>query len=167
TLDGRLVALDAKTGTPVWTVDTVADKSKPYSITGAPRVVKNAVLIGNGGADRGVRGYLTAYDSQTGAELWRFWVVPKGPNAPPENDDVARAAQTWPADDDSWTDVGGGTPWDAMAYDHELDHPRGPHHRRHAAQSAVPSAEERLLLRARPRHRRAARRGQIRRRELG
>jgi quinohemoprotein ethanol dehydrogenase len=83
--------------------------------------VNNAVLIGNGGADRGVRGYLTAYDSQTGNELWRFWVVPKGPNAPPENDDVARAAQTWPANDDSWTDVGGGTPWDAMAYDPELD----------------------------------------------
>jgi len=117
TLDGRLVALDAKTGAPVW---TVADKSKPYSITGAPRVVKNAVLIGNGGADRGVRGYLTAYHVDTGKELWRFWVVPKGPKAPPENDDVARAAQTWP-DDDVWTDVGGGTPWDAMAYDPELD----------------------------------------------
>jgi quinohemoprotein ethanol dehydrogenase len=120
TLDGRLVALDAKTGAPVWTVDTVADKSKPYSITGAPRVVNNAVLIGNGGADRGVRGYLTAYDVETGNELWRFWVVPKGPKAPPENDDVARAAKTWP-DDDVWTDVGGGTPWDAMAYDPELD----------------------------------------------
>jgi quinohemoprotein ethanol dehydrogenase len=120
TLDGRLVALDAQSGAPVWSVDTVADKSKPYSITGAPRVVKNTVLIGNGGADRGVRGYLTAYDSGTGRELWRFWVVPKGPGAPPENDDVARALETWP-NDDVWTDVGGGTPWDAMAYDPELD----------------------------------------------
>ncbi len=120
TLDGRLVALDAKSGVPVWTVDTITDKSKPYSITGAPRVVKNMVLIGNGGADRGVRGYLTAYDAETGKELWRFWVVPKGPKAPPENEDVRRAAHTWP-DDDVWTDVGGGTPWDAMAYDPELD----------------------------------------------
>ncbi len=120
TLDGRLVALDAQSGTPVWTVDTVTDPSKPYSITGAPRVVKGKVLIGNGGADRGVRGYLTAYDAETGAEAWRFWVVPRGPKAPPENDDVARAAQTWP-DDDIWTDVGGGTPWDAMAYDPVLD----------------------------------------------
>ncbi len=121
TLDGRLVALDARSGTPVWTVDTVTDKSKPYSITGAPRVVKGKVLIGNGGADRGVRGYLSAYDAETGAEAWRFWVVPKGPKATPENEDVARAAETWPDDDDSWTDVGGGTPWDAMAYDPELD----------------------------------------------
>ncbi len=120
TLDGRLVALDAKSGTPIWTVDTVADKSKPYSITGAPRVVKGKVLIGNGGADRGVRGYLSAYDAETGKEAWRFWVVPKGPHAPPENDDVAAAAKTWP-DDDIWTDVGGGTPWDAMAYDADLD----------------------------------------------
>ncbi|HET7133295.1 MAG TPA: PQQ-binding-like beta-propeller repeat protein, partial [Gammaproteobacteria bacterium] len=110
TLDGRLVALAADSGAPVWTVDTVADKSKPYSITGAPRVVNNMVLIGNGGADRGVRGYLTAYDIDTGRELWRFWVVPKGPDAPPENDDVARALETWP-NDDIWTDVGGGTPW--------------------------------------------------------
>ncbi len=121
TLDGRLVALDAQSGIPVWTVDTVADKSKPYSITGAPRVVKGKVLIGNGGADRGVRGYLTAYDAGTGRQAWRFWVVPKGPKAVPENEDVARAAATWPADDDSWTDVGGGTPWDAMAYDPALD----------------------------------------------
>ena len=121
TLDGRLVALDAASGAPVWTVDTVTDKSKPYSITGAPRVIKGKVLIGNGGADRGVRGYLSAYDAETGAEAWRFWVVPKGPKATPENEDVARAAETWPADDDSWTDVGGGTPWDAMAYDPELD----------------------------------------------
>jgi quinohemoprotein ethanol dehydrogenase len=120
TLDGRLVALDARSGAPVWTVDTVADKSKPYSITGAPRIVKGKVLIGNGGADRGVRGYLSAYDAATGKEAWRFWVVPKGPKAPPENDDVARAASTWP-DDDIWTDVGGGTPWDGMAYDPELD----------------------------------------------
>jgi len=120
TLDGRLVAIDAKTGTPAWTVDTVADDSRPYSITGAPRVVKNQVLIGNGGADRGVRGYLTAYDTETGDELWRFWVVPKGPNGPHENEDVERAAKTWP-DDDIWSDVGGGTPWDAMAYDPNLD----------------------------------------------
>src|SRR5690606_14317741 len=92
TLDGRLVALDAKSGMPVWTVDTVTDRSKPYSITGAPRVVDGKVLIGNGGADRGVRGYLTAYDAESGAEIWRFWVVPKGPNGPHENEDVARAA---------------------------------------------------------------------------
>lgn len=120
TLDGRLIALDADTGKPDWVVNTVTDPKRPYSITGAPRVIAGHVIIGNGGADRGVRGYVTAYDPETGKEAWRFWVVPEGPDAKPENDDVALAAKTWP-DDPIWTDVGGGTAWDSMAYDPDLN----------------------------------------------
>ena len=77
TLDGRLIALDARSGQPVWSVDTFAGEPPwPYTITGAPRVFDGKVLIGNGGAELGVRGYVTAYDVQTGKKLWRFYTVP-------------------------------------------------------------------------------------------
>src|SRR3546814_15295373 len=72
TLDGRLIALDRKTGQEIWSTQTF-DKRKPYTITGAPRVVKDMVLIGNGGAEFGVRGYVTAYDADTGTQRWRFY----------------------------------------------------------------------------------------------
>ncbi|MCB2050297.1 MAG: PQQ-binding-like beta-propeller repeat protein, partial [Novosphingobium sp.] len=75
TFDGRLIALDTKTGKPVWSVVTV-DQSKTYTITGAPRIVKGKVLIGNGGAELGGRGYVTAYDAETGKQAWRFYTVP-------------------------------------------------------------------------------------------
>ena len=70
-IDGRLIALDAGTGQVAWEVQTT-DKAKQYTITGAPRVVKDKVIIGNGGAEYGVRGYITAYDAATGAQAWRF-----------------------------------------------------------------------------------------------
>ncbi len=120
TLDGRLMALDQKTGKPVWSTNTLVDPKRPYTITGAPRVVKGKVLIGSGGADLGSRGYLTAYDAETGKEAWHFWVVPKGPNAKPENKAMEAALKTWPKNDE-WTDAGGGNPWDAMAYDPKLN----------------------------------------------
>ena len=78
TLDGRLIALDAATGKPVWEELTV-DKNYRYTITGAPRVVKGKVLIGNGGAEMGVRGYVSAYDAETGKMAWRFYTVPGDP----------------------------------------------------------------------------------------
>jgi PQQ-dependent dehydrogenase (methanol/ethanol family) len=123
TLDGRLVALDAKTGKPVWSVVTV-DQSKPYTITGAPRAVKGKVLIGNGGAEYGVRGYLSAYDAATGKLAWRFYMTPN-PEGKPDgaaSDKVMaeKAAATW--SEGLWKHSGGGgTPWDAMAYDPDLD----------------------------------------------
>ena len=80
TLDGRLIALDATSGEPVWEVVTV-DQSKPYTITGAPRVVEGKVIIGNGGAELGVRGYVSAYDAETGELVWRFYTVPGDPVA--------------------------------------------------------------------------------------
>jgi len=119
-LDGRLISLDAKTGKKVWEVVTV-DQSKPYTITGAPRIVKGKVLIGNGGAELGVRGYLSAYDAKTGKMLWRFYTVP----GEKETDDAASdkamkiARPTW--NGEFWKAGGGGTVWDSMAYDPDLD----------------------------------------------
>lgn len=116
-LDGRLIALDAGTGIPVWTVQTV-DSTKPYTITGAPRIVEGNVIIGNGGADYGVRGYVTAYDALTGKESWRFYTVPGDPSKPFESGAMEAAAKTW--NGQWWNYGGGGTAWDAMAYDPEL-----------------------------------------------
>ncbi|WP_292684018.1 PQQ-dependent dehydrogenase, methanol/ethanol family [Novosphingobium sp.] len=117
TLDGRLVALDRKTGKEVWSVVTL-DQSKPYTITGAPRVINGMVLIGNGGAEMGVRGFLTAYDADSGKQLWRFYSVPDEPG---KNTDehLIKAESTWKGE--WWKLGGGGTMWDAMAYDPELD----------------------------------------------
>ena len=119
TLDGRLVALDAGTGEPVWEVRTTP-KDRPYTITGAPRVVKDRVVIGNGGGEYGVRGYVTAYDAETGKQDWRFYTVPGNPAEPFEGEHLERAASTWRGGE-WWTVGGGGTVWDSMAYDPELD----------------------------------------------
>ena len=118
TLDGRLVALDAETGKPVWDVSTI-DKTRPYTITGAPRVMKGKVIIGNGGAEYGVRGYVSAYDADTGALAWRFYTVPGHPADVFESDVLKEAAQTW--DGEWWTMGGGGTVYDSLAYDPELN----------------------------------------------
>ncbi|OYU15693.1 MAG: PQQ-dependent dehydrogenase, methanol/ethanol family [Alphaproteobacteria bacterium PA4] len=122
-LDGRLIALDAATGKVKWSVQTF-DASKPYTITGAPRVVKGKVIIGNGGAELGVRGYVTAYDAMTGQKAWRFYTVPGDPAKGPDgeaSDDVlkAKAGDSWFGD--FWKAGGGGTVWDAIVYDQELD----------------------------------------------
>jgi PQQ-dependent dehydrogenase (methanol/ethanol family) len=119
TLDGRLVALDAATGTVDWEVVTV-DQTRPYSITGAPRVVKGRVIIGNGGAEFGVRGYVSAFDAATGEQVWRFYTVPGDPALPFESPALARAAPTWKGGE-WWKVGGGGTVWDSMAFDPELD----------------------------------------------
>jgi PQQ-dependent dehydrogenase (methanol/ethanol family) len=122
-LDGRLIALDAKDGKVRWTQETF-DPKTPRTITGAPRVVKGKVLIGHGGADYGVRGYISAYDAETGKLAWRFYTVPGDPKAPPDgaaSDKVLaeKALPTW--NGEWWKYGGGGTVWDSMAYDPELD----------------------------------------------
>jgi alcohol dehydrogenase (cytochrome c)/quinohemoprotein ethanol dehydrogenase len=118
TLDGRLVALDAASGKQVWEVQTT-DPELPYSITGAPRIVKGKVIIGNGGAEFGVRGYVSAYDATSGALSWRFFTVPGNPQDGFESPALERAASTW--NGEWWKLGGGGTVWDSMAYDAELD----------------------------------------------
>lgn len=120
TLDGRLIALDAKTGEQNWSVQTTPANSN-YSVTGAPRVVDGKIIIGNGGAELGVRGYITAYDTATGDQLWRFYTVPGDPNKPQEHPALDVALETW--GDKSWHKVGGGggTVWDSIVYDPQLD----------------------------------------------
>src|SRR5215831_1743823 len=118
TIDGRLIALDAETGKLLWQVVTV-DQNRPYTITGAPRVVKGKVLIGNGGAELGVRGYISAYDAETGKMDWRFYTVPGDPSRPFESPAMESAAKTWKGE--WWKIGGGGTVWDSMAFDPELD----------------------------------------------
>jgi quinohemoprotein ethanol dehydrogenase len=118
TLDGRLIAIDAKSGKQLWSTLTI-DPSKKAAISGAPRIVKGKVLIGSAGAEYDARGYLAAYDADTGKELWRFYTVPGDPSKPFEKPILEQAAKTWKGE--WWKLGGGGTVWDAMAYDPELD----------------------------------------------
>ena len=122
--DGRLEALDAKTGKRLWSQVTV-DQSRPYTITGAPRVANGLVLIGNGGAELGVRGYLSAYDAATGKLVWRFYTTPnpdkKPDNAASDNVLAAKGNESW-SDEGEWRrSGGGGTVWDSIVYDQEND----------------------------------------------
>ncbi len=118
TLDGQLIALDAKSGTPAWAITTV-DQSKPYAITGAPRIAKGMVLIGNAGAEYGVRGYISAYDADAGKLVWRTYTVPGDPSRGFEAKPLERAAKTWTGE--WWVTGGGGTPWDTIVYDPQFD----------------------------------------------
>jgi quinohemoprotein ethanol dehydrogenase len=119
TLDGRLIALDARTGTPLWSTLTVDNKQWPYSITGAPRVFNGKVVIGNGGVELGVRGYVSAYDVNTGKLIWRFWTAPGNPADGFENKTMEMAAKTWSGQ--WWTQGGGGAVWDSIVYDPEFN----------------------------------------------
>jgi quinohemoprotein ethanol dehydrogenase len=122
TLDGRLIALNAKTGKPVWTADTVIDKNQPITITGAPRIADGNVVIGNGGGDLGARGYMSAYNADTGKFAWRFWIVPGEPGKPDSaaSDSIMpMAAKTWAGE--WWKYGGGGNDWDSIAYDPNLN----------------------------------------------
>ncbi|MCG8441168.1 MAG: PQQ-dependent dehydrogenase, methanol/ethanol family [Caulobacterales bacterium] len=117
TIDGFLIALDKATGAPAWRSDTLIARDMPYTITGAPRLAGDLVVIGNGGAEMGVRGYVSAYDAATGELVWRFFTVPGA--GPDETIDVSRARETW-SEETPWAFGGGGTVWDSMVYDAEL-----------------------------------------------
>ena len=113
-LDGRLIALDAKTGKEVWAKKIVPNDSD-YAITGAPRIAKGRILIGAAGGEYKARGYLAAYDAETGAEVWKFYTVPGDPSKGFEGKAQEAAAKTWSGD--YWKLGGGGTVWDAVVYD--------------------------------------------------
>jgi quinohemoprotein ethanol dehydrogenase len=121
-LDGRLIALDAASGKPAWSVQTLEPDS-PLSITGAPRIANGLVLIGNAGGDLGARGYVSAYRADTGALVWRFYIVPGDPAKFPEgaaSDSVMpMAVKTWSGE--WWKQGGGGNDWDTIVYDPHLN----------------------------------------------
>lgn len=119
--DGRLIALDAATGKEVWHKNTFEGQKGSLTITGAPRVFKGKVIIGNGGAEYGVRGYITAYDAETGEQKWRWFSVPGDPSKPFEDESMKRAAKTWDPSGKWWEAGGGGTMWDSMTFDAELN----------------------------------------------
>jgi quinohemoprotein ethanol dehydrogenase len=117
TLDGRLIAVDGKTGARVWEVKTTPDG--PYAITGAPRIAKGKVIIGNAGSEYAVRGYVSAYDADSGALAWRVYTVPGDPSKPFESEAMRKAAATWSGE--WWKLGGGGSAWDPIVYDADLD----------------------------------------------
>ncbi len=119
-LDGRLIALDAKTGKENWSVQSTPTDGN-YSITGAPRIVKDMVIIGNGGGELGVRGYITAYDVSSGEMRWRFYTVPGDRNKPQESEALKKALPTWSGEEWYKLGGGGGTVWDSIVFDPELD----------------------------------------------
>lgn len=120
TLDGRLIALQREDGSVAWEVETRINMEDPYTITGAPRVVNGKVIIGNGGAELGVRGYVTAYDAESGGQVWRFYTVPGNPADGFEDATQEMIAKTWTG---QWwkNGKGGGTAWDSFAFDPELN----------------------------------------------
>lgn len=118
TLDGRLLSLNAQTGELNWAVNTT-DQAQSYTVTGAPRVFDDKLVIGNGGAEYGVRGYVSAWDTETGEMLWRFYTVPGNPADGFEDETQEMAAATWTGE--WWQQGGGGTAWDSFAYDPELN----------------------------------------------
>jgi quinohemoprotein ethanol dehydrogenase len=121
-MDCRLFALDAKTGQQIFTVDTLVDHKQPYACTGEPRVAGEVVVVGNGGGDNGkggVRGYVSAYDVESGALKWRFYTVPALNDSNPSPDMIV-AARTWDPKRDP-TFGGGGTVWNTLTYDPDLD----------------------------------------------
>ncbi len=119
TWDGRLIAIDRASGRQLWSVRTFPADA-PLYITGAPKIFKGKVLIGNGGTENGPsRGYVTAYDAETGDQAWRFHIVPGNPADGFENDAMRMAAKTWTGQ--WWKHGGGGNAWHGFTYDVELD----------------------------------------------
>ena len=120
TLDGRLLKLKAKSGEVVWEINTIIDRELDYTITGAPRIANNKIFIGNGGADMGgVRGYVSAYDTESGNLIWRFYTIPGDPSKPFEHEELNEAAKTW--NGQWWLMGGGGTVWNSIVYDPDFN----------------------------------------------
>jgi PQQ-dependent dehydrogenase (methanol/ethanol family) len=116
--DGRLEALDANTGRPIWET-RVAYAENEQTLTMAPRIAKGKVIVGVAGGDRPTRGFFAAYDAETGKQVWKFWTVPGDPSKGFESEAMRKAAATW--DGDWWKLGGGGAVWDGISYDPETD----------------------------------------------
>jgi quinohemoprotein ethanol dehydrogenase len=118
--DGRLFALNAATGAVIWQADTIIDRKRGYTVTGAPEVAGHVVVIGNAGGEYDARGYVSAYDLDTGKFAWRFFTVPGDPSKPFEHPELEMASKTWDPES-RWDMGGGGTVWDMIHYDPELN----------------------------------------------
>jgi quinohemoprotein ethanol dehydrogenase len=116
--DGRLIALYAETGKPVWEA-RVAYPQNEQTLTMAPRIAKGKVIIGPAGGDRPTRGFVAAYDAETGREVWKFYTVPGDPAKGFESPAMRKAAATW--DGEWWKLGGGGAVWDGISYDPESE----------------------------------------------
>ncbi|MCW2362478.1 MULTISPECIES: PQQ-dependent dehydrogenase, methanol/ethanol family [Sphingobium] len=121
TLDGRVIALNAADGKPVWSVQSTP-KDMPYTITGSPRVFDGKVVVGNSGGDMGIRGFVAAYDADTGKEAWKFYLTPgdpaKGPDGAASDNVMEMIRKTWSGD--YWKLGGGANAWDSIGYDPAL-----------------------------------------------
>ncbi len=116
-LDGWLYALDRETGAVAWKADSFHHRDRGYSSTGAPELAGDVVVIGNGGAEYDARGYVTAFDVETGEEAWRFYTIPRDPaQGPQESEALEAALESW-SEETRWDLGGGGTAWDAIEYD--------------------------------------------------
>jgi quinohemoprotein ethanol dehydrogenase len=115
-IDGRLEALDAETGKPLWEA-RVAFPQENYTVTMAPRIAKGKVIVGVSGAEYPVRGFFSAFDANTGQLAWKFYTIPGDPSKPFEHPALKKAAETWSGE--FWKLGGGGTVWDGVAYDPE------------------------------------------------
>ncbi|OYZ27261.1 MAG: PQQ-dependent dehydrogenase, methanol/ethanol family, partial [Novosphingobium sp. 16-62-11] len=118
-LDGWMYALDARTGAVVWKTDFIEDRKRGDNSTGAPEIAGDVVVVGMSGAEYDVRGYVTALDLETGKLRWRWHVVPHDPKlGPQETPELEVALKTWDPNS-RWDIGGGGSPWDAIAFDPE------------------------------------------------
>ncbi|MDG2002366.1 MAG: PQQ-dependent dehydrogenase, methanol/ethanol family, partial [Novosphingobium sp.] len=118
TQDGRLIAIDAMTGKPVWTAQTIRPED-PAHVNGAPRAFNGVIIIGFGGTTGAMRGYVTAYEAESGKQLWRFHTVPGSPEENKGNPTMEMAAKTWSGK--FWENGGGAMVWNSMAFDPETD----------------------------------------------
>jgi PQQ-dependent dehydrogenase (methanol/ethanol family) len=113
-IDGRLFGLDEETGKPVWEA-RIGYPQDNYTVTMAPRIAKGKAIVGVSGGEYPVRGFIAAFDAKTGAQAWKFYTTP----APGDKDPgLIKAAATWPKE---ILGGGGGTVWDAISYDPELE----------------------------------------------
>ena len=118
--DGRIVAINAADGSKAWESDASDGSGRTFALTGSPLLIGKRVLVGSGGAEFNARGYVSAFDVDTGKLAWRFYTVPGDPKKPDENAAMTMARKTWTGDQ-YWQQGGGGTVWNGMAYDPETD----------------------------------------------